>query len=499
MKAHIAISILNSLLLTATALPTHAAEESIDDHKPKTATDVIALGPTETHFHFNALWEKQFINNNDANQDHMSMAVSDGYVFIGLVYYDNIDNRKGNLFIRQFDTSTGEEADFTLNLPPKDNDTTYSLPVIFNDESGDLFWAYAVQEKASNAPEKLMIYSIDYRLQNYSFVKSHDIGVLNSTFSSLYLESIDYVKGSVKDSTEEMRFLFADNENGNIRQYLIFIKDNDFRSVEIPVADGVRRNAYDHQSIAWHPTKTDIFAIQEFTNNNSTYQAPRVFQAAYNGGKWTVNQFDGKIETQEMQNHREQYPHAEYSGNAFCLGIHAFEHQGVPFAVLPIVNSSYVCQFQLVGWPESQKMTQADNLTLLPEYPFSIKGLQFRNLRQLIKTEKINAGVSSRADIGEPTTRLYIFSPSAGIAAYSFGAKIIDTGIDDIEVDKETLQLSGHTLLVKLPDAREAVIIDNLGRILLRAAITNGSTDLSSLSSGMYIVRVGRHIAKIAL
>ena len=52
MKAHIAISILTSLLLTATALPSRAAEESIADHKPATTTGVIALGPTDTHFNF---------------------------------------------------------------------------------------------------------------------------------------------------------------------------------------------------------------------------------------------------------------------------------------------------------------------------------------------------------------------------------------------------------------------------------------------------------------
>ena len=90
MKAHIAISILNSLLLTTTALTARAAEESIADHTPATTTGVIALGPTDTHFNISTLWEKQF-SNDDANQDLMSMAVSAGNIFIGLVYYDAID------------------------------------------------------------------------------------------------------------------------------------------------------------------------------------------------------------------------------------------------------------------------------------------------------------------------------------------------------------------------------------------------------------------------
>lgn len=56
MKAHIAISILNSLLLTTTALTARAAEESIADHTPATTTGVIALGPTDTHFNISTLW-----------------------------------------------------------------------------------------------------------------------------------------------------------------------------------------------------------------------------------------------------------------------------------------------------------------------------------------------------------------------------------------------------------------------------------------------------------
>lgn len=60
MKAHIAISILNSLLLTTTALTARAAEESIADHTPATTTGVIALGPTDTHFNISTLWENSF-------------------------------------------------------------------------------------------------------------------------------------------------------------------------------------------------------------------------------------------------------------------------------------------------------------------------------------------------------------------------------------------------------------------------------------------------------
>lgn len=277
MKAHIAITILNSLLLTATALPSHAAEESIADHSPATTTGVIALSPTDTHFNFSTLWEKQF-SNDDANQDLMSMAVSAGNIFIGLVYYDAIDDRKGNLFIREFNTTTGEETDFTLLLPEKQAGHIYSNPIVFNDESEALYWGWVVQDAANKAAEQLQIFSIDAAKTTYSFVKAHDIGVLTTAFTGLYLESIDNVRGSIADNSEEMRFLFADNANGSIHQYLIFIKNDDFRSVEIPIVEGPRRNTSDHQSITWHPTKDDIFAIHDYCNNSKHIILPGYFK-----------------------------------------------------------------------------------------------------------------------------------------------------------------------------------------------------------------------------
>lgn len=189
MKAHIAISILNSLLLTTTALTARAAEESIADHTPATTTGVIALGPTDTHFNISTLWEKQF-SNDDANQDLMSMAVSAGNIFIGLVYYDAIDDRKGNLFIREFNTTTGEETDFTLLLPEKQAGHIYSNPIVFNDESEALYWGWVVQDEANKAAEQLQIFSIDATQTTYSFVKAHDIGVLTTAFTGWLISGI---------------------------------------------------------------------------------------------------------------------------------------------------------------------------------------------------------------------------------------------------------------------------------------------------------------------
>lgn len=497
MKAHIAISILTSLLLTATALPSRAAEESIADHKPATTTGVIALGPTDTHFNFTTLWEKQFANN-DANQDQMSMAVSAGNIFIGLVYYDPIDDRKENLFIRQFNTTDGQETDFTLVLPAKTDGYIYSNPVVFNDEAGKLYWAWAVHDMTNKGDEQLEIYSIDADAKTYSFVKNHDIGVLTTAFSGLFLESIDYVKGSIADNTEEMRFLFADNAKG-IHQYLIFIKNNDFRSVEIPIIEGSSRAMSDHQSITWHPTKENIFAIHDYCNNTQKYHSPRVFQAAYSNSKWSVSQFEGRIETNEMLAFRTDNPHDTYTGNAYCLGLHAFEHQGIPMLVIPVVNSNDKSQFQIVSWPESSKMIETKHLALLPEHPFQIKGTQYRNLRQLIKTEKVMPATASRADISEPETHLYIFSPSAGIGAYSFGSKIVGTGIEDIVADKPGFRISGRTLYVDSVADSVAIITDSQGRTVLRAAIQNGTADLSPLGSGLYILSIGQNSTKIAL
>lgn len=498
MKAHIAISILNSLLLTATALPSRAAEESIDDHKPKTSMDVIALGPSDTHFNFSTLWEKQFTNN-DAYQDLMSMAVSAGNIFIGLVYYDDIDDRKGNLFIREFNTTTGEETVFTLLLPEKQAGHIYSNPIVFNDESEALYWGWVVQDAANKAAEQLQIFSIDAAQRTYSFVKAHDIGVLTTAFTGLYLESIDNVRGSIADNTEEMRFLFADNEKGNIRQYLIFIKNDDFRSVEIPIAEETRRNTSDHQSITWHPTKDDVFAIHDYCNNTTKYHSPRVFQASYSNSKWSVSQFEGRIETDEMLSFRAENAHDTYIGNAYCLGIHAFEHQGIPMLAIPVVNSNKISQFQLASWPETEQMTETKHLALLPENPFHIKGTQFINLRQLIKTEKVTPKAASRADISESETRLYIFSPSAGIAAYSIGSKAIGTGIDNISGETPTFHISNHTLYVGPTADSEAIITDTQGRTVLRASIHDGYVDLSPLGNGLYIIRVGQHTTKIAI
>lgn len=498
MKAHIAISILSSLLLTAAALPSRAAVESIADHLPATTTGVIALGPTDTHFNFSTLWEKQF-SNDDANQDLMSMAVSAGNIFIGLVYYDAIDDRKGNLFIREFNTTTGEETDFTLLLPEKQAGHIYSNPIVFNDESEALYWGWVVQDAANKAPEQLQIFSIDAAQTTYSFVKAHDIGVLTTAFTGLYLESIDNVRGSIADNTEEMRFLFADNANGSIHQYLIFIKNDDFRSVEIPIVEGSRRNTSDHQSITWHPTKDDIFAIHDYCNNSKTYHSPRVFQASYSNSKWSVSQFEGRIETDEMLSFRAENAHDTYIGNAYCLGIHAFEHQGIPMFIIPVVNSNNKSQFQLASWPETEQMTETKHLALLPENPFHIQGTQFNNLRQLIKTEKVTPQAASRADISESETRLYIFSPSAGIAAYSIGSKAVGTGIDNISGETPTFYISDHTLYVGPTADSEAIITDTQGRTVLQTSIHDGSADLSPLGSGLYIIRVGQHTVKIAL
>ena len=81
MKISFATSFLVSVVLTSTAVSARATEESIDDHSSPTSTKVISLGPTDTHFNFYTLWEKQF-SNDDAKQLQMSMAISNGYVFV---------------------------------------------------------------------------------------------------------------------------------------------------------------------------------------------------------------------------------------------------------------------------------------------------------------------------------------------------------------------------------------------------------------------------------
>ena len=144
-------------------------------------------------------------------------------------------------------------------------------------------------------------------------------------------------------------------------------------------------------------------------------------------------------------------------------------------------------------------MTETKHLALLPENPFHIQGTQFNNLRQLIKTEKVTPKAASRADISESETRLYIFSPSAGIAAYSIGSKAVGTGIDNISDETPTFYISDHTLYVGPTADSEAIITDTQGRTVLQTSIHDGYADLSPLGRGLYIIRVGQHTAKIAL
>lgn len=508
MKISFATSFLVSVVLTSTAVSARATEESIDDHSSPTSTKVISLGPTDTHFNFYTLWEKQF-SNDDAKQLQMSMAISNGYVFVGMEYYDSVDDRKGNLFIRRFDTSTGDEQDFTFVIPSLPTGYVYSKPVIFSDGDGSLFWARIVQDNNSSTHfAQLYVYQMAVDGDNITstFVRGYDIG--DKGRAAYYLESIDNITGSVLENTAELQFIFAEKVGNIITQYLIYInkKDDgeyDFATKELPSPDNKSFTQSDHTAITWHPTKKGVFATHEYISHSGSksFLSPRVFNATYYSTSISITP-KGQIETEEMLDYRKywkDHDDVSFNGNPFCLGIHAFEHLGVPMMVIPVINYDNRSQFQLLYWPESDTMTEAKHITLLPETPFTIPVLKYPDSRQLIKTEKVAPSPSSRADIGEPATRLYIFSPSAGIAAYSIGSRIVNTGIEDIIAEKPAFRISGRTLHVDSADDTDAIITDTQGRTVLRTTIQDGTADLSPLCSGIYILQIGQLSTKIAL
>lgn len=503
MKAPLATSILLSLLLAATALPTHAADES-KPHTPTTITS-IALGADNTSYKFTPLWEKQF-NNADANQLHMSMALCNGQLYIGIFYYDDIDDRKNNLFIRQFNTSTGQETNFTIKIPATGANEVVSYPIIFNDEAGNLFWARIVYNPSDEVNESLCIYKIDTEDNSNEYFKKISLHPLSEKPKKICLEEVSYVKGSLLNDTYELRVTFGDvlpdkkskDDDANTATFLAIAKPGVCQCITIPYTTDFSYSEKRNMVLSWHPSKSDIFALHSRSSHSSRYYAPKIYRTTGNGSDLSIQELTGEISTEIMAQNAMYYYNDEYHNN-FCFGLHAFEHQGNPMLVFPVINYNGKSQFQLVSWPESETMTEAKHIALLPETPFYVPDLTYHDFRQLIKSEKVMPATASRADIGEPETRLYIFSPSAGIAAYSIGSKNVGTGIENVSAGTTAFHISGHTLYVDSTADADAVIYDTQGRTVSRIAIQDGTADLSPLGKGLFIIRVGNQTAKIAL
>lgn len=457
-----------------------------------------------------ANWEAE-LTNKDGNQNQMSMAKCGDDLFVCISYFDDIDNRKGALYLRRYSALDGTTDEMKIALPDDFKADVYSesFHTIASDSKGNLVAALISGSKnMSKESVKLTMYRIDVDNSAIDTDSRFEIDIpAPGQFSSNevedyfpWMERIDMLEGDFLTGPFRFSATVGWRPDGVHYEYSRIVVDYDRESASpatisdrlvftIDHADGENQNYC--PDIA--PLTDDTFIVTRKHDENK-YYSPTIYTAI--DGKTADNLSDNWATEAEM---------------AYCRGFYPFIHNGHTLALFgqrhDTAEKGNGAAYCLINLPGKNTFKGYTPMWDFPATPFpsgaAAHPVYQKFYRQLAVVEVPKASAADADDEGS-VTNIYICSPGTGIGSYTLATKtstptsILGIGNDADEAPMPVLQ--GRTLYLPVAtDALNAELFDTTGRHIASLPASGPEIDLSSLSTGLYIVRTGSHVMKICL
>lgn len=431
-----------------------------------------------TELQMQAIWERTLVND-DGNQNHFSIAQDSQNIYVAIDYFDNIENRRGNLFIRKYDKATGEENAMTMQLPD-DYETpnqTYNYLTIFNDETLTPYVAYF----SFNNGLTLNIRQLLIAEESYGELTSI---YLTSSDNFATIDAVIDVNGSIANQEYNLILhYFQQNNNVNTEYFIAKIDNGSLLEINnyTDTLPAELKDGNKNLTIAFHPSNPANYFLSSKENI-----VPHYFYA----------------------NITSRITEAEWDHN-YCRGMYSFQHNGQAMFVMPIYHdyNTNKSQFCLFAMPDVNDLKSLQLLTLMPQNPFTVSNQPYTDIKQLAITETTvseERSLKSRADLTSNITKLYVYAPGAGIAAYSINVLPSDnpgvnTSIEQNYFNMPYITRNGNRLIIYGNSAHHVKIYAIDGKFIADQTFYNGSIDLSTLNKGIYIFVVDSATIKVAL
>lgn len=457
-----------------------------------------------------ANWEAE-LTNKDGNQNQMSMAKCGDDLFVCISYYDDIDDRKGALFLRRYSALDGTADEMTIALP-EDFQPQYAdaetFHAITSDSNGNLV-AMLLDEYINDTGTKALkitLYHVDLTTRMLDSDSRIEIEIptdkLNpSPVYNPWMERIDSFKGDFLSGVFCFGATMGWRDQAIMKKKFLYshqIIDYDItRANPVEITD---KQIFIFESTTDQNHCPDIVPLSEgsfvVTRNfyDGEYYPPTIYTVA--DGKTTDTLSDNWGSNAEM---------------AYCRGFYPFIHNGHTLALFgqrhDTTNEGNGAAYCLINLPGKKTFNGYTPMWDFPATSFPSGEAEHpvyqKFYRQLAVVEVPQASAADADDEGS-VTNIYICSPGTGIGSYTLATKtstptsILGIGNDADEAPMPVLQ--GRTLyLSAATDALTAELFDTTGRHIASLPASGTEIDLSSLSTGLYIVRTGSHVIKICL
>lgn len=482
------------------------ATETVDLHQITSSVPEFQLTGDDYTSYVSTLWEWDLANV-DGNQNQMSMAKCGNTLYVCVTYFDDVENRKGNLFLCKYSVETGEHLEnITIETPndfkPGMSEQSYA---IVSDDDGNLIVALAKPDA------KGKMYCIDMRKVDFSGNEPQlladtavQIELPNMTASKYepWMERLNDFSGSFDDGQFSFYTTVGRLHDSRWRYtgFDIVVDTTLPLDEQVSVDEKYLRVKGEHYqnsspdmvlfpgSVSSYVTTLNQWMYGDNDNVSTGMVNPTLIQDGY-----TTDDNLGVFDWHS-------------SDKGYCRGFYPFYHNGHALAVYGASNNETDgATFRVITLPGEQTFFGAEELFTIPSTPFPAGGEAHKaypkNYLQLVVVEPLENQM--RNNVVSEVTRLYVCAPGCGIAAYELVTPMSAAGVESVEFENANVRIEGWNLMVDNSEVLSAgtrvEVFDFSGRKLHSSRLTSTSHDLSFLAPGIYLVKVGRQVLKVHL
>lgn len=461
-----------------------------------------------------ANWEND-LNNGDANENQMSMAVSGDYLYVCIAYFTAGNEKNSNLFLRRYSLADGSETEILIPVPAdfrQGNTSANNYYTIVSDDSGNLIAAllqttpkYDGTLPKTSSSARLTLYRVDTQTNTIdetsrcaaeiSDLNIMNVGTEGALISDMtWLERINWHSGDFLAGDFEFSTCLGwctDGNNDYDYAYLTFSASGENRTM------GYNRNltldkTYANSSKLSSPDVACYPAVPQTADN---------LIVTYNGvgdqGQTPVDKPSVLYLSGEKT--------SEFAKAPNCRGFFPFMHNGHVMVAYATVHdtASQKAQFSVSSWEAKNSFDGLKSLASLPQTPFNpVNYIYEPRIRQLAVA--VPEHTAARAESDAVRTDLYLCAPGSGVASYTISTPLISTEIetpaDEANPEVTLMSTDGKLIITGATDGSALELYDLSGRLVLTTPADNGSEiSFPALAAGIYVARVGSLTQKIEI
>lgn len=254
-----------------------------------------------------------------------------------------------------------------------------------------------------------------------------------------------------------------------------------------------------NQFINDSPTTTIVSAASSSTNNRILPIETNYNYCIIDNEKIhpTIRNFDKASYISEFSSNTSFTPSDDKYGN----GVYIFNHGNAKMMLYARTHSkTNGTNFELLNLPSNffdgsdSESTTFNNIRSLWQFPQNNLGKRGTNMGV---TSTLAASTSEITYNGYPSTKIYIYGAGTGLAAYKL-SHYTTTSIEALEIEPKITYTIKNNLLI-ISNESETISIYNLTGTLIAHATFSNKIDISHLSHGIYILKIGSTIQKIVI